>query len=471
MSLKMKSTFLWGGAVSNVQAEGSIAAGGKGLNVYDTLDVVPERGQRSIGDVNLASNHYRQYSEDIALMKEMGFKAYRFSIVWSRIHPNGEEETPNKEGLAYYDKMVDELIAAGIEPVASLVHFDMPDHLAKAYNGFLNKKTIDLYVRHVEQVVEHFKNKITWWITYNELNTAPFESMSGLVAGVHRPEGMSKPQFFHDIFYNTMLASSRATNIIKRINPNAHVSGMMTLNRVFAERNDSNDRLAAFIVNEFTHDLYADVFATGQYPDFYKRWLDLNGIDWCADDMAELVKASVSSDYLPVSLYQTRVIRFDRSIASVGDINEVLFEVPTQPNPALSASHWGWTIDPVGFRQELGMLYQRVGKPLFIVENGIGLEERNSLEENLENQERINYHNTYILNMQRAVHLDGTDIIGYLVWSPIDILSSHKEMGKRYGFIFVGPAQDDGSMPRYRTAALDWYRDVIAAGGVDDDEE
>ena len=128
MASKLDPDFMWGGAVSNVQAEGSTTAGGKGQNVYDALVVVPEEGQTSEGDVDIASNHYRQFREDIALMKEMGFKAYRFSIVWSRIHPTGVEDEPNVAGLAYYDEMVDELLAAGIEPVASLVHFDMPQH-------------------------------------------------------------------------------------------------------------------------------------------------------------------------------------------------------------------------------------------------------------------------------------------------------------------------------------------------------
>lgn len=462
-----KSDFMWGGAVSNVQAEGSVTAGGKGQNVYDALVVVPEEGQTSEGDVNVASNHYLQFSEDIALMKEMGFRAYRFSIVWSRIHPTGIEEEPNVEGLEYYDKMVDELLAAGIEPVASLVHFDMPQYLAETYNGFLSKETIDCYVHHVEQVAEHFKGKISWWITYNELNTAPFDSMSGLVAGAHRPEGMDKPRFFHEVLYNTMLASSRATLTIKRIIPDAHVSGMMTLNQVHAERNDSNDRMAAHLVNEFDNWLYAELFARGKYPAFYRKWLELNGIDYSNDIMDDIVAAAQVSDYLPVSLYQTRTIRFDRAIQSIEDVNEVLFNTPTHSNPALPASAWGWTIDPVGFRQELAELYQQCGeKPIFIVENGIGLPEGKTEEETLHDDERIAYHRAHIKSMIEARDLDGTAIIGYLMWSPIDILSSHKEMRKRYGLIYIAP-MDDGVMRRVPKMSFAWYRKVIASNGAD----
>ena len=467
MASKLDPDFMWGGAVSNVQAEGSTTAGGKGQNVYDALVVVPEEGQTSEGDVDIASNHYRQFREDIALMKEMGFKAYRFSIVWSRIHPTGVEDEPNVAGLAYYDEMVDELLAAGIEPVASLVHFDMPQHLAETYNGFMSQETIEYYVRHVERVAEHFKGKISWWITYNELNTGPFDNMSGLVAGARRPADMSKPRFFHDVVYNTMLASSKAVNAIKRIIPDAHVSGMMTLNEVHAERNDSNDRMAAHLVNEFMNGLYADLFATGAYPAFYRRWLEQNGIDYSKDDLTDIAAAAKASDYLPISLYQTRTIRFDREIKTVEDMNEAIFDTPTHSNPELPSSVWGWTIDPVGFRQELGELYHRCGeKPLFIVENGIGLPEGVTEEETLEDDERIAYHQAYIESMIEAVDLDGTDIIGYLMWSPIDILSSHKEMRKRYGLIYIAPMVD-GVMKRIPKKSFSWYRKVIASNGGD----
>ena len=470
MGNTLDQEFMWGGAVSNVQAEGSAHAGGKGPNVYDELVVVPEEGQTSEDDVDVASNHYRQFREDIALMKEMGFKAYRFSIVWSRIHPTGEEGAPNAEGLAYYDEMVDALIEAGITPVASLVHFDMPANLSRKYNGFLSRETVDLYVRHVEQVVEHFKDRVSWWITYNELNTAPFDSMAYLVAGARRPEGMSKPHFFHDIFYNTMLASARATNIIKHAIPHAHVSGMMTLNMVFAERNNSNDRLASHITNEFNFGLYADVLTRGAYPAFYRRWLELNGIDAAQDDMTEMSIAAQNADYLPVSLYQTRTICFDRAPRSVEDINEILFDTPSHTNPELGASVWGWTIDPVGFRQELNWLYQRSGeRPIFVVENGIGLPEGETEDETLADDERIAYHREYLQNLIDAVALDGVNVIGYLAWSPIDILSSHREMRKRYGFIYIAP-MEDGVMRRIPKKSFAWYREVIASrGGVLDE--
>lgn len=465
MTRTFEPGFLWGGAVSNVQAEGAIHADGKGTNVYDVLQVVPEQGQQREDDADVASNHYRQFREDVALVKECGFKAYRFSIVWSRIHPKGLESEPNAAGLAFYDQLVDELIAAGIEPVASLVHFDMPQQLAETYNGFMSPVVIDAYVRHVEQLAEHFKGRVRWWITYNEINTAPFDAMSGLVAGARRPEGMSKPQFFHDIFYNTMLASARATIAIKRVIPDTHVSGMLALNLAHAARDTPEDRMAARLVNNFNVGLYADVFTCGSYPSFFVRWLEANDIDASKDDMTEIARAAGLSDYLPISCYTTCAVHCDTSLETVGDVNEVLFNTMLEPDAKLPTTAWGWAIDPVGFRDELSWLYQRAGeRPLFVVENGIGLPEGESEAKTLADDERIAYHQAYLKEMLHAVQLDGVKVLGYLMWSPIDILSSHKEMRKRYGLIYIAP-MEDGVMRRVPKKSFDWYRRVIASNG------
>ena len=467
MKWKSDPGFLWGGAVSNVQAEGSINAGGKGENVYDALVVVPEEGQTSEGDVDIAANHYQQFREDIALMKEMGYKAYRFSMVWSRIHPTGIEKEPNAEGLAYYDEMIDELLQNGIEPVVSLVHFDMPIYLADEYNGFLSAETVDCYVHHVEQIVEHFGDRVRWWITYNEINTAPLVFASRLVAGATRPASMSLPQFYHDVFYNVMTASARAVLAIKKARPDAHVSGMLAYYPLHAARNASSDRLSAQMANEFFFGNCLEVLTNGGYAPFYQRWLELNGIDWQADDLSAIKLAAKESDYVPVSFYQTRAITFDGPLDSVEDINRLLFETTFAADSELETNAWGWTIDPIGFRQGLSWLYERSGgRPIFIVENGIALPEGETEDETLVDDERIAFHASYLQNMAHAIALDGVDVVGYLAWSPIDILSSHREMRKRYGFIYVAPMKD-GVMRRVRKRSFEWYQGVIKTrGGV-----
>ena len=465
MAYTVDPDFLWGGAVSNVQAEGGCKADGKGLDVYDKLAVVPEKGQTGQGSTDVASNHYRQFSEDIELMKEMGYKAYRLSVVWSRINPTGTEKEPNQAGLDYYGKMIDELLAAGIQPVLSLVHFDMPAYLSDHYNGFLSDEVVNFYLMHVRQVVDCFKDKVKYWITYNEINTAPFDNMAYLVAGAKRPEGMSKAQFFHDIIYNTQRASATAMTIIRNASPTAKISGMITVNEIRAKRNKPTDRFAAHLQNEFNIDLFGDLMCNGYYPAFYKRYLELNNIDYSKDDLSVNAEAAKAMDFIAISCYQTRVIESNSNADTADEINEVLFDTATEPNPDLPASHWGWTVDPMGFREELNHMYQRYHKPIFVVENGIGLQEGSTQEDTLNDVERIEYHKGYIKNMIDAINLDGVDVIGYLVWSPIDILSSHKEMGQRYGFIYIAPMKD-GKMERIPKKSFYWYQKVAKSNGA-----
>ncbi|MHC9532165.1 glycoside hydrolase family 1 protein [Dellaglioa sp. L3N] len=466
MEKKVASNFLWGGAVSNVQAEGSTEVYGKGHNVYDDLVVIPEKGQISQGSTNIASNHYRQYKEDLQLFKELGFSAYRIAIVWSRIHPTGEEETPNEAGLAFYDDMINDLLSKGIEPIVSLVHFDMPTHLAEKYNGFLSTEVIDLYSRHVEQVVEHFKDRVKYWITYNEINTAPFDAHSYLVAGAQRPIDMSEVEFFHEITYNTNLASARAINFITDTVEDAKVSGMITVNYAKAKDGDPKNHLAATMYNEFNFYLFADLICKGEYTSFYQNFLSLNGINYLNDDLSEFKSAAKKVTYLPISGYQTRVIEAKTKLDSIEEINELLFHTVTEASEELAANHWGWTIDPIGFRQELDDLYSRYQLPLFIVENGIGLQEGATLEETLNDLDRIDYHKQYIKAMIDAMNVDGVVIMGYLLWSPIDILSSHKEMEKRYGLVYIDEMKN-GTMKRIPKKSFYWYKKVIETqGGV-----
>ena len=254
----MKEEFLWGGALSNVQAEGAYLEDGKGLNVYDTLVVTPEPGiEPMFCDTKVATDHYHHYQEDIDYMAQMGYKAYRFSVVWSRIHPLGNEESPNEAGLAYYEKMVDYLLSKGIEPVVSLVHFDMPDYLLKNYNGFMNKEVINFYARHVEAVVSRLKGKVKYWLTYNEINLAYCQS--DLVAGAYLPDGMSKAEMFVQLNINVQIAHARAVEVIKRVDPQAKVEALFAYIAAFYQRTDFETEvlgksIVTAVVRRHSHD-------------------------------------------------------------------------------------------------------------------------------------------------------------------------------------------------------------------------
>lgn len=465
--------FLWGGALSNVQAEGGYLEDGKGLNVYDTLVVTPEKGITPMFcDTKVATDHYHHYQEDIDLMAKMGFKAYRFSVVWSRIHPQGNDEKPNEAGLAYYEKMVDYLLVKGIEPVVSLVHFDMPDHLLREYNGFLNKKVIDFYAQHVASVVERLKGKVKYWITYNEINLAPYQP--DLVAGVYKPENMSQSELFAQLTINTQIAHAKAVEVIKEIDPKAQVGGMIGHAPFYPLTCRSEDIIAADFKNKMHNYLPFDIMTSGELPLYFQNFINQRQlhIELNEEEKQTIQKASQKLDYLAFSYYRSHVQKTFDDIEDDLLLKEaILFDQRGLKNPYYQANEWGWQIDSEGLRYSLIDFYQRYHKPLFIVENGIGIDEKME-NGKIYDDERISYYQKHIASFKRAVEDDGVDLMGYLAWSPIDFLSSHKEIRKRYGFVYVNrDFQDLLDLKRYPKKSFYWYQKVIQTHGEDLDND
>ncbi len=465
----MKKDFLWGAALSNVQAEGGYLEDGKGLNVYDTLVVTPEPGiEPMFCDTSVATDHYHHYKEDIDLMAEMGFKAYRFSVVWSRIHPNGDDEQPNEKGLDYYEDMIDYMKSKGIEPVVSLVHFDMPDYLAKNYNGFLSKEVIDFYAMHVARVVERLKGKVKYWITYNEVNTAPLGPQ--LVAGAVKPENMSKAELFSQLTINTQVAHAKAVEVIKRIDPQAQVAGMINYTPFYPMTCQSEDVIAADFKNKMVNELTFDIMTSGKLPYYFEHYMKVRNVevDFSEEERLIIAQSTQKLDYLTFSYYQSAV---QSSFADIQDPialeDAILYDSRRQKNPYYKANEWGWQIDSEGLRYALIHLYSRYQKPLFIVENGIGIDEK-LVDGKVYDDKRIAYYQKHIASLMKAVDEDGIDLMGYLAWSPIDFLSSHKEIRKRYGFVYVNrDFKDLLDLKRYKKKSFYWYQKVIKTNGED----
>ncbi len=454
--------FLWGAATSNVQAEGGYLEDGKSLNVYDTLEVKPEIGDVPVASSTaVASDHYHRYKEDIALMQEMGFKANRFSIVWSRTHPGGDDGIMNEKGIAYYEDMIDTMRAAGIEPVVSLVHFDMPDSLYRKYNGFYDRRVVDFYADHVADIARRLKGKVKYWITYNEINLATW---GHLVAGADRPEGVSQAEFHERITHHTMLAHAKAVLAIHEADPDAIVGGMEAFSPVYPATCAPEDLFAADFAQKMRSFLQFDIMTTGDYPAYYKTLLKEQGVtcELPEEDRAIMRQAAKELDYLAFSYYS--------SAAAKGPATkeEIAFGGGGRySNPYLGANEWGWKIDPQGLRISLNLLTDRYHLPLFIVENGIGLDDQ-LVDGKIEDDARIAYHTAHIKAMEQAIHEDGVDLMGYLAWSPFDFLSSHKEVRKRYGFVYVNRTKDDlKDLARIPKKSFYWYKNVIATDGME----
>ena len=465
--------FLWGGATAANQFEGAYNLDGKGLSVQDVTPRggVAEHGKSSplITDEPTADNlklegidFYHRYKEDIALFAEMGFKVFRMSIAWSRIFPNGDELEPNEAGLAFYDKVFEELAKYSIEPLVTLSHYETPLHLARTYNGWANRDLIDFYARYVKTVFTRYKDKVKYWLTFNEVNSvlhAPF--MSGGI--VTDPDQLSKQDLYQAV-HHELVASSLVTKIGHEINPDFKIGCMVLAVPAYAMTADPLDQLA---VRDFENQnyLFSDIHARGKYPNYIKRYFRENDIEIAFAEGDEELLAQHTVDFISFSYYASAAVAHNPEEYAEGHGN-ILGGIS---NPYLQISEWGWQIDPVGLRLVLNDFYDRYQLPLFIVENGLGakdvlIEGPNGL--TVEDDYRIDYLKQHLQQVGEALQ-DGVELLGYTTWGPIDLVSaSTAELSKRYGFVYVDRNDDgSGSLARYKKKSFYWYKEVIATNG------
>ncbi|MGX7100440.1 glycoside hydrolase family 1 protein [Globicatella sanguinis] len=458
--------FLWGGATAANQFEGAYNEDGKGLSVQD---VTPQGGFGPITEEPTEDNlklkgidFYHRYKEDIALFAEMGFKVFRLSIAWSRIFPKGDELEPNEAGLAFYDRVFDELEKYGIEPLVTLSHYETPLHLAREYNGWANCDLISFYERYVRTVFERYQHRVKYWLTFNEVNSvlhAPF--MSGGI--VTPPEELSQQDLYQAV-HHELVASALATKIAHEINPEMKVGCMVLAMPAYPMTSHPLDQLA---VRQFENQnyLFSDIHVRGKYPNYIKRYFKDNNIEIQFADGDEELLLNHTVDFISFSYYMS-VAQAHNPEAYTSGKGNIMGGIT---NPYLEASEWGWQIDPVGLRLVLNDFYDRYQLPLFIVENGLGAKDMLVEGPNgpmVEDDYRIDYLQKHLVQVGEAVK-DGVEVMGYTTWGCIDLVSaSTAEMSKRYGFIYVDRHDDGtGTLARYKKKSFDWYKEVIATNG------
>ncbi|MGU3807254.1 glycoside hydrolase family 1 protein [Vibrio diabolicus] len=457
--IKFPDNFLWGGAIAANQIEGSYNLGGKGLSTSDMLPngiLSPHqtREERTPGIKDLAIDFYNRYPEDIALFKEMGFTCLRLSIAWSRIFPNGDELEPNEEGLAFYDKIFDELAKHDMQPFVTLSHYEMPYALVENYGGWSDRRVIEFFELYARTVLERYKDKVKLWLTFNEINM----SLHAPFTGVGLQEDASEQDIYQAI-HHQLVANAKAVKLCQQIVPNGKIGNMLLGAINYPYTCNPDDVLAAMHENNKWL-FFGDVQTRGQYPGYMKRYFRENGIEiqMEAGDLEDIASASV--DFISFSYYASGCASADPKQKEVGNI------VDSVPNPYLEKSQWGWLIDPKGLRVLLNFLHDRYQKPLFIVENGLGA--RDEFDENGEIQDdyRISYLNDHLVQAHEAI-LDGVELMGFTSWGPIDLVAnSTAEMSKRYGYIYVDRHDDgQGTLERKRKKSFYWYQDVIRTSG------
>lgn len=458
--------FLWGGAVSATQAEGAYLEDGKGMSIFDIMTKgdrnTPRRNTGAVRENEVYPNHYgidfyHRYVEDIMLLKELGIKAFRTSISWARIFPTGFEEEPNEEGLKFYDDLFDTLLKNGIEPVVTMLHSDVPLELAQKLGGWKNKEMVKYFSHYVETIVARYKGKVKKWITINEINAVNY--VLWFSCAMLDDDEQSKALAASHL----LLGSATAVKIGHRIDPDAMIGGMVTDCYSYPYTCNPDDVLQS--VEDVRFNIYfADVMCRGYYPSYQKAKLERQGIklDLTEEDENTLREGIV--DFLGFSYYSSHVSSVVNDELVEGNL---LQNIIGKKNPYLQSSQWGWQVDPKGLRYSLNEFYDRYQKPLFIVENGLGARDEIDSEGSIEDPYRIEYLREHIRAVREAVCIDGVDLIGYLVWGIIDIVSGTTgEMSKRYGMIYVD--QDDegnGTLKRIKKASFNWYQKVIASNG------
>lgn len=457
--------FLWGASTSAYQVEGAWDLDGKGPSVMDARTDRPA----GVADVTVASDHYHRYAEDVRLLAELGLRAYRFSIAWTRILPHGSGEV-NPEGVAFYHRLIDSLLAAGIEPIVTMYHFDLPQGLQET-GGWSDRRTVDAFERYARILVKEYGDKVRYWLTVNEQNVM---ILFGSALGLPQPAGEDPQRELYQQSHHMLVAQARAMRAVHELAPGAKVGPAPNIACVYPASSDPLDVIAAEDFSAIRNWLYLDAAVHGRYNSI--AWAYLGERGWRPHiepgDMTDLVAGR--PDLIAFNYYTSHTVgapRGDESdLGGSHDQHLLIGEVGTYrgvSNPHLATNDFGWEVDPVGLRTTFRQLHDRYHLPLLVTENGLGGQDVLEADGSVHDDYRIGYLREHIAQIQHAM-ADGVDVLGYCPWSALDLVSTHQGMRKRYGFIYVDRDEDDlRTLRRYRKDSFHWYRRVIASNGAD----
>ncbi|GKX67475.1 glycoside hydrolase family 1 protein [Inconstantimicrobium mannanitabidum] len=474
---KFPEGFLWGGATAANQFEGGYKEGGKGLSTSDVMTGGTHTTPRRITPVleegtyypsHEAIDFYHRYKEDIKLFADMGFKVFRMSIAWTRIFPNGDDAQPSEEGLKFYDDVFTELKKYNIEPLVTISHYEAPYNLTQKYNGWSDRRVVDFYVKYCETIFNRYKDKVKYWLTFNEINclTMPFGTF---MAGAIMPEGNGElsanikdnPQLRYQALHHQFIASAKAVKLGHQINKDFKIGCMIAYMTSYALTCNPEDVFLAQQKDNLSNFLCSDVQVRGAYPGFAKRYFKENNINIAMEEGDEQILREGCVDFYTFSYYMSVCVSADPNQEKIGGNLSMGLK-----NPYLKASAWEWQIDPKGLRWTLNNIYNRYQIPLMVVENGLGAADTVEADGSINDDYRIEYLREHIKEMKEAV-VDGVDLMGYTPWGCIDLVSAGTgEMKKRYGLIYVDKDNDGkGTLDRSPKKSFYWYKKVIDTNG------
>lgn len=465
--------FLWAVAMSAKQAEGAAGEDGRGLSVADLQNYDPADNAKVKGDFTrqqlierlenpdaywfpkkVGIDFRHTYHEDLALLKEMGIKAFRTSISWSRVFPHGDDVEPSEDGLRFYEDLFREVRHLGLEPIVTIYHDDMPVDLALRHNGFLSRHVMDAYERYAKLVMDRLGGYIRYWIPVNQINLTRIGLSSlGIIRDTVDDLEAAKYQAVH----NKLVACARVVEAGRRISGDFLFGSMLADFYQAPATCKPEDIILSTEKNQMTMYFFSDIQFRGEYPGYALRYFKDNGIDIQVERGDLEALTSNTMDFLALSYYNSNVVSAEKNSMAIGDYTL---------NPYVAANPWGWTVNPSGLYDSLTHYWDRWGRPILIAENGFGQIEKLNEEDTVDDGYRIDYLRKHLKALRTAIR-HGVDVFGYCAWSPLDMVSSGtSEMKKRYGFIYVDlDDMGQGSGRRYKKRSFGWYKTVCESNG------
>lgn len=468
--------FLWGAASAAYQIEGAYREDGKGLSVWDAFSRIEGKTyEQTNGDV--AVDHYHHYLEDVHLMKEMGLKAYRFGISWSRILPMGRGRV-NQEGLAFYDHLIDALLENNIEPIITLYHWDLPQALQE-FGGWESRKTADAFEDYCRLLYERYGRRVRYWVTMNEQNV--FIPL-GYRFAAHPPAIKDLKRMYH-ANHIVNIANAKAIVLFHRLVPDGMIGPSFGYGPTYPASSDPKDVLASLNGDEFNNDWWLDVYCRGTYPKMMMKYLTSLGLAPEVTQEDALLLRQGKPDFLGINYYHGGTFAqnsFEKQQEgpkkAFNETDPYLMESEEKQspekalftnveNPHLEKTEWGWEIDPTGMRIALRKVYSRYELPLMITENGLGAIDTMAPDGAIHDPYRIDYLTKNIQALQASMS-DGVEVLGYCAWSFTDLLSWLNGYKKRYGFVYVNRDEhDQKDLARIPKDSYHWYKRVIETNG------
>ncbi len=437
----MPKDFLWGAATASFQIEGATREDGRGESIWDRFCATP--GKVKDGDTgDPACDHYHRYPQDVALMKDLGLQAYRFSIAWPRVFPEGVGAVSEK-GLDFYERLVDTLLEAGIRPFATLYHWDLPQALQERWGGWIGRDIVDAYVDYVDAVTRRLGDRVADWITLNEPWCSAY---LGYTTGGHAP-GIQDPSLGLQATHHLLLAHGRAVPIIRRNSVGSRVGITLNLWPIDPATDSADDRVAAKADDAANNRLYLDPLFKGTYPAEVIQQFGQGRPNVRPGDMDVI---GVPLDFLGVNYYMRHVVHADPSHPE-GRATSI---------PALAdTTATGWEIYPQGLEDLLTRLQRDYAPPaMYVTENGAAFNDEESDGGVVRDERRRAYLESHFAAAKRAID-KGARLRGYFVWSLMDNFEWAEGYSKRFGIVYVDYATQERTV---KDSGL-WYADGIRA--------